>query len=519
MSTGWFINGFDMKLFNLLEDSDVQEISGDTSGDITDICYDSRGCVENSLFVAIRGLNYDGHSFISHAVKKGARYIVHEQDVTPELKAGVTFIRVSDSRRALGKFGKRLYKNPSSELCLIGVTGTNGKTTVTYFLESILKKAGLTSGVVGTINYRYGEHIYDAPQTTPESLDLQRILREMADAGVTHAVMEVSSHAIEQGRVRDCEFDIGIFTNLSQDHLDYHETMESYFDAKKKFFHEQLKESAKILINGDDPWGARLLGELGKPVLTYGIDTPSDVSVNDFALSIDGIEAEVKAGDKVFNLHSPVIGRFNLYNILAATAAALCLDIPKECVKAGVEGLLSIPGRFEKVSDPTQPPTFIDYAHTEDALRKILESLAAFRRERIITVFGCGGDRDRTKRPLMGRAVSDLSDIIIITSDNPRTEDPLKIISDIEKGIEGTSVAKFNPNEMAEGVEKKGYTVVPDRFSAIELALSVAGIDDIVLIAGKGHEDYQILGKKRILFDDRVVAKEVLARRTWEGKR
>ncbi len=513
------VHGFDMKLLDLLEDSDVHEVSGDTSDDIIDICYDSRKCVENSLFVAIRGLSYDGHNFISDAIKKGARYIVHEHDVPLDLKAGATFIKVSDSRRVLGKLGKRLYKDPSSELCLIGVTGTNGKTTVTYFLESILKKAGLKSGVVGTINYRFGDHTYEAPQTTPESLDLQKTLREMVDDGVTHAVMEVSSHAIDQGRVRDCEFDIGIFTNLSQDHLDYHKTMESYFHAKKKFFQEQLKEDARILINGDDRWGTRLLGDIEKPALTYGIDTPSDVSVSDFELSINGIDAEVKAGDRVFALHSPVIGRFNLYNILAATAAALCLDIPEAYITAGIEELMNIPGRFEKVSDSTQPATFIDYAHTDDALKKILESLVSFRKERIITVFGCGGDRDRTKRPLMGRAVSDISDITIITSDNPRTEDPLKIISDIEKGIEGTSVAKLTPNEMAKGTNKKGYTIVPDRLLAIELALSVAGIGDIVLIAGKGHEDYQILGEKRIFFDDRVVAREILAGRTWKGTR
>jgi UDP-N-acetylmuramoyl-L-alanyl-D-glutamate--2,6-diaminopimelate ligase len=508
-----------MKLLELLEGNDIQEVSGDTSGDVTDIYYDSRDCAENSLFVAIRGLSYDGHNFISHAVKKGARYIVHEQDVSPEQKAAATFIKVPDSRRALGKLGKRFYKNPSSELCLVGVTGTNGKTTITYFLESILKKAGLECGVVGTINYRYGENIFEASQTTPESLDLQRILRKMVDAGVTHAVMEVSSHAIDQGRVTDCEFDIGIFTNLSQDHLDYHETMESYFHAKEKFFQEQLKEDTRILVNVDDPWGARLLSDIGKPAMTYGIDTPSDVSVSDFELSIDGIEATVKAGGKVFALHSPVIGKFNLYNILATTAAALCLDIPEDSIKAGIEELLNIPGRLEKVSGPGEPPTFVDYAHTEDALKKVLENLTAFKRERIITVFGCGGDRDRTKRPLMGKAAADLSDIAIVTSDNPRTEDPLDIISDIEKGIERTSAAKLTPTEIVTGVDKKGYTIVPDRLSAIELAISVAGIGDIVLIAGKGHEDYQILGKKRIFFDDKVVAKEVLARRTWEGSR
>jgi len=507
-----------MKLADLLEGITIQEVSGDTSGDITDICYDSRKCAKNSLFVAIRGLLYDGHDFISHAIKRGARFIVHEEDVSPELRADATFIRVHDSRRALGQLGKRLYKDPSSELILLGVTGTNGKTTVTYLLESILKKAGVRCGVMGTINYRYGEITYEAPQTTPESLDLQRILREMVDAGVTHVVMEVSSHAIDQGRVRDCEFDIGIFTNLTQDHLDYHETMESYFDAKKKFFHEQLKKDAGILINVDDPWGARLLRDIGKKVMTYGIDNPSDVSVSDFELSIDGIEADVKTGAKVFTLHSPVIGRFNLYNILAATAAALCLDIPEVYIKAGIETLSNIPGRFEKVSDSSQPPTFIDYAHTEDALRKTLENLVSFRKERIITVFGCGGDRDRTKRPRMGRTVSDLSDITIITSDNPRTEDPLTIISDIERGIEGGSAAKLNPGEMSRDCEKKGYAILPDRLSAIELALSVARIGDIVLIAGKGHEDYQILGTKRIFFDDRTIAKEVLARHRWEGK-
>jgi UDP-N-acetylmuramoyl-L-alanyl-D-glutamate--2,6-diaminopimelate ligase len=498
-----------VKLLHLLEHIDIEEVSGDTSGDVDGIYYDSRKCKDGSLFVAVSGLKYDGHDFISEALKRGARYCVHEENVPPELKAQATFVRVGDSRRTLGKLGKAFYGNPSNRLYLIGVTGTNGKTTVTFFLESILRKAGFSVGVIGTVNYRYGGYVFPAPHTTPESFDLHKILREMADAGVTHVVMEVSSHAIDQGRIDECEFDMGIFTNLSQEHLDYHHSMEDYFLAKSRFFRNSLKEGT-IIINGDDHWGIRLLKDIETTAVTFGMERPCDISVKHYELSIQGTEAKIEVPEEIIVLHSPIIGKFNLYNILAALSAALSLRISADCIRSGIEDVVKIPGRLEKVSSPDEPATFIDYAHTEDALRKVLENLSDFRKEKIITVFGCGGDRDRTKRPLMGKAATELSDFSIITSDNPRTEDPMKIIEDIVHGIEKEAVPGYSPEAIEKGVGQRGYAVVPDRLSAIELAVSMAGINDIVLIAGKGHEDYQILGDRRISFDDRIVASKAL---------
>jgi UDP-N-acetylmuramoyl-L-alanyl-D-glutamate--2,6-diaminopimelate ligase len=508
-----------MQLSLLMRGIDPLGITGRTDGEVASVCYDSRQCRKGSLFVAISGLKADGHEFIADALTRGAGFIIHEGEFHPP--AGVTSVRVRDSRRCLGILGKNFFGDPSAGICLIAVVGTNGKTTVTYLLESILRTAGCTVGVLGTVNYRYAGKTLPAPNTTPESFEMQRIIREMADHGITHIVAEVSSHALDLKRVDDCAFDLGIFTNLTQDHLDYHRTMDNYFQAKKRFFSEVLpagrkNRPQKMIVNTDDPWGRRILRDVGQEVegerLTYGIESPCDVTAASFHLSIDGIEATLLLGGERLSVSSRLMGRFNLSNILAATAGAFALGIPTGSIRDGIAVLIHVPGRLEKVSAAGQPAVFIDYAHTDDALRRVLQNLSLFRTGRIITVFGCGGDRDRGKRPLMGEAASAYSDLAIVTSDNPRTEDPLSIIQEIETGIR---TAKFTEaGNPARRPAVRGYLVIPDRKAAIAAAIGLADTKDIVLIAGKGHEDYQIIGAEKFPFDDRVVAREELTR--WQ---
>lgn len=505
-----------MNFSGLLNGVDILDVSGDISGDASGLCYDSRECEEGSVFIAISGAQFDGHDFIRDAVKRGARYIVYDKDGVPAVP-GAACIRVRESRLALAGLAKNFYRNPSRSICLIGATGTNGKTTVTYLLESILSAAGCSVGVIGTVNYRYGGMVFPAPHTTPESPDLQRMLREMADAGVTHVAMEVSSHAIDLKRIYGCEYDLGIFTNLSREHLDYHRTMEEYFLVKKRFFDDVI-DGRPAVVNADDPWGARLREEIRTPVVTFGVGGEADVAPADVVLSIDGIDARIRMTGTEFSMSSPLAGRFNLSNILAAAAAALSLGIPQEDIRSGIGALDIVPGRLERVSGPGEPVVFVDYAHTGDALEKVLETLLEFKKRRIITVFGCGGDRDRTKRPGMGRIAAALSDLAIITSDNPRTEDPLAIIDEVEGGI-GAGSARYAPEDITGGRAGKGYTIVADRRSAIALAVSIADDSDIVLVAGKGHEDYQIVGTRRLPFDDRVVVREALSTRSAGGVR
>ena len=505
-----------MKLSGLLNGVDILEVLGDISGQASGICYDSRKCEKESVFVAISGTQFDGRDFVLDAVKRGARYVVYDEGDAPPVP-DVVCIKVRDSRLALGSLAKNFYGNPSRDICLIGVTGTNGKTTVTYLVESVLKSAGFSVGVTGTVNYRYGGKVFPAPHTTPESLDLQRMLREMVDAGVTHVVMEVSSHAIDLKRIYGLEYRVGIFTNLSCEHLDYHHTMEEYFRVKKRFFDDVIGGHPAVM-NVDDPWGARLHKEIQSPAVTFGVDGPGDVSPIDVALSIDGITARIQGPGGKFSLSSALVGRFNLSNILAATAAAMSLGVSKECIQSGIEEMDAVPGRLERVSMPDEPVVFVDYAHTGDALEKVLETLSDFKKGRIITVFGCGGDRDRTKRPGMGKIAAALSDLAIITSDNPRTEDPLRIIDEIEGGIEAGST-RYAPEDITNGFMGKGYAIVADRRGAIALAVSVADDSDIVLVAGKGHEDYQIIGTRRLPFDDRVAVREALSTRRSGGVR
>jgi UDP-N-acetylmuramoyl-L-alanyl-D-glutamate--2,6-diaminopimelate ligase len=506
-----------MKLTRLIEGLDTINVSGETSGEVSAVCFSADKCISGSLFVAISGLKSDGHDFIPEAITRGARFIVYEKDM--QLPSEVTAIKVSDSRRALSILAKNYFGNPSGNLVLVAVMGTNGKTTITYLLESILKEAGFNCGVLGTVNYRYNNKMYPAPNTTPESYEMQKILRDMADDGITHVIAEVSSHAVDLKRVDDCDFDLGIFTNLTRDHLDYHLTMENYFQAKKRFFAEILPESKKVhsqkmVINADDKWGQRIVQEVSVPALTYGIENDYSIRAANYELSLTGIKAQLNlAGETVF-IDSPLIGKFNLYNILAAVGAAFILHVPYPVIKRGIEKLSNVPGRLEKVSSPDDVNIFVDYAHTDDALRRVLQNLSELKKKRIITVFGCGGNRDRGKRPLMGEAATRYSDLTIITSDNPRLEDPLAIIAEIETGIDSGRIQKTAPDKLQLKNGTHGYTVIPERRKAIEAALASARNGDIVLIAGKGHEDYQILGTEKVPFDDRVVAAQTLKLRS-----
>ena len=505
-----------MDISEVVKDLHLISATGALSGEVSSVCYHSGDCEENSLFVAVSGLNADGHGFIGDAIRRGARWIIHEKPFS--LPENITALKVPDSRRALGIAGRNFYDNPSSELCLIGVTGTNGKTTVTYLLESIIAAAGSSPGVLGTVNYRYGGKTFPAPNTTPESLEFQKILRRMVGEGVTHCISEVSSHALDLGRVDDCDFDVAIFTNLSQDHLDYHLTMERYYEAKRRLFRELLPKSPKgnrrrMVINGDDPWGRRLLKETGGG-LTFGLGAGHDVRADDIKISLEGIEARVLVPDGILHIASSLIGRFNLYNILAAIAGAIAAGIDPSGIEEGIRRMKGVPGRMEKVSKPGEPHVFVDYAHTDDALKKAIENLSGFGGNRIVTVFGCGGDRDRGKRPIMGSVAASLSNTVIVTSDNPRSEDPLAIIGQIEEGIRREKIREVAPAELFPPPQDKVYCIIPDRKTAVETAVMTARPADIVLIAGKGHEDYQIVGKERFFFDDRIVARESLARRS-----
>lgn len=499
-----------MILSDLIRHLEIIECHGDTTRRIDDVCYASSACRPDALFVAIRGLKADGHDYIDDACRRGAVCIVHERPVA--VTPGVTFVRVADARRALGRLGAAFYGDPSREVFLVGVTGTNGKTTVCHLLESCLQAAGRRTGVMGTINYRYGDTVLPAATTTPESLDLQKMLREMANRGVTHVVMEVSSHALDLKRAHDCAFDVAIFTNLSEEHLDYHRTMEDYYTAKRRFFTDIVSDRISI-INADDPWGRRLIAEAPGPVRTFSLTGDADVRVLSSAFSMAGIEAVIETTNGRHDIRSPLIGRYNLSNILAAVAAAEEIGLDCAAIDRGINSVASVAGRLERVGNSHDPWIFVDYAHTEDALKNVLENLRRFEHTRLITVFGCGGDRDTLKRPRMGWVATELSDITIVTSDNPRTEEPLAIIADIRGGIDAGRIAEIVPERIAERTSKKGYTIIPDRRRAIEEAVLMAEPDDIVVIAGKGHEDYQIIGTTKHPFDDRDIARKALSAR------
>ncbi|MEA1967181.1 MAG: UDP-N-acetylmuramoyl-L-alanyl-D-glutamate--2,6-diaminopimelate ligase [Thermodesulfobacteriota bacterium] len=503
--------------------------------------------VPGGLFIAIKGFKADGHDYIDEAVQRGAVAVVAQKHV----ETGVKLVEVKNIRKAMASIAAIFYDNPSQGLVLTGITGTNGKTTTAWILESILNAAGCNTGVIGTVNVRYNGQIFENPVTTPESMDLQKILFDMKQAGVTHVVMEVSSHGIDLNRVDNCAFDTAVFTNLSQDHLDYHKTMKQYFKCKKNFFTKIITKGfskASAVINIDDEKGQKIADSVNIEKYLVSRRKKVDIICLDNNQDISGISGEIKLKDSSFLFKSQLTGEFNLENILCAAGAAHALGISERYIKQGIEACRTVSGRLEKIENTCERHIFVDYAHTPDALESILKTLKKEACARLLIVFGCGGDRDKTKRPIMGKIAAKYSDIAIVTSDNPRTEEPLAIINDILTGLKeqvgrGTDSQpeKFSPsipchavkeqvnragfdqlNLVEEGlkqgrVKEQGnkerefhYIVEPDRKKALETAVKISKPGDIIVAAGKGHETYQILNKGTIDFDDREVLKQAV---------
>jgi len=493
----------------LLKSIEPLKVYGDTEIEIQGLCYDSRQVQAGGLFFALRGSAVDGHCFIRTAVKNGAAAVVAEDDSA--VPAGTPFAKVTDARLAMSLMAASFYANPTDTLPLIGITGTNGKTTTSYIVETILEEAGIPAALLGTVAYRFRERVFPAPHTTPESVDLQKCLREMGDLGAKGVVMEVSSHALEQHRVDGCRFDVGVFTNLTRDHLDYHRNMESYLASKQRLFTELLSADAvkprrMAAINIDDSYGRQIAKDVACPVLTYGLDAGSRVTARDVQFSVAGITGRLvtPAGETPFRSRMP--GRFNLYNILAAAAAGTALGLPLAAISRGIERHKKVPGRLEMVENDQGVGLFVDYAHTGDALANVLRTLAELATGRIITVFGCGGDRDRGKRPVMGEIAARHSDLSVVTSDNPRSEPSGAIMAEIRSGMLPLGIREYSTEELTGGIAEKGFVLIESRREAIRLAARLARAGDIVLLAGKGHEDYQIIGAEKLHFDDREEA-------------
>jgi UDP-N-acetylmuramoyl-L-alanyl-D-glutamate--2,6-diaminopimelate ligase len=498
-----------MKLKDLLSALQTRQFFGDEQIEISSIIIHSQDAGPGTLFVAIPGEQVDGHDFLDDVYAAGTRVFVTQR---PFQRSGAANIVVPDCRDALPALAARLFEQPSRDLTLIGITGTNGKTTTAFLIEAILQEAGLSVGVLGTVTYRFGRQRLNAERTTPDALGLQLLLRQMVDEGVRYAIMEVSSHGLAQRRVAQVDFDIAVFTNLTPEHLDYHKTMDDYFISKRSFFTDILARSAKsrvaAVINQDDRYGRELIAQTPSPVLRYGRSS-GDISAANVELSLDGIAAEIQAGQQRIPIRSRLIGEFNLYNILAAVGACWFLHIPPATIKAGVEKTAGVPGRMERVENDRGILIFVDYAHTGDALENVLTTLRQTGAERIITIFGCGGDRDRTKRPVMGSVAAQYSSVLIVTSDNPRSENPESIIAEIEAGVRLQGMCRVDPDNGAP-YAARAYCVVPDRRTAIRLGISLARPGDVVLIAGKGHENYQQIGDRKIAFDDREEARRAL---------
>jgi UDP-N-acetylmuramoyl-L-alanyl-D-glutamate--2,6-diaminopimelate ligase len=467
---------------------------------VSAITYDSRRATSGSVFVALRGLKADGAAFAAQAVSRGATLVVAEVPRPESVHA--PWLVVTDARLALALLAERFYDSPSRRMTVVGVTGTNGKTTTSYLLASILDAAGLKAGLLGTVSYRLGAEEREAARTTPEAPDVQLLLDEMIRQGCKSAVMEVSSHALALKRVDGMRFAAGVFTNLTRDHLDFHEDMENYFQAKRRLF-EMLPDDAPGIINLDDPRGASLADVSGR-TMTFAITRPADVTPGPLEFTLNGLSFDLRTPNGSVRIESKLVGRPNVSNILAASATGVALGLSLDAIAAGVRALPGVPGRFEVVSAPTDEVTVVvDYAHTDDALRNLLETARPLAPKRLVTVFGCGGDRDKTKRPLMGMVAARLSDVVVITSDNPRSEEPQRIIEEISRGIPGGGQSGRMPD----------VHMIVDRREAIERAVDRAEAGDVVLIAGKGHEKYQQIGDRVLPFDDGAIARTALERR------
>lgn len=488
-----------MRFEEIISVLDVEEMGGNKNTPVRGICYDSRRAEPGRLFVAVEGYQTDGHLYIDQAVANGATAVVIQKKV--KIPPGASWVRVRDSRLALAKVSNAFYNYPSRQMTLIGVTGTNGKTTTSHLINEIFRTAGKKCGLISTVYNRIGEKILPVSHTTPESLDLQRLLREMSDDGMESVVMEVSSHALFLHRVAGCEFDVGVFTNITRDHLDFHRDMQDYMEAKAKLFsslgnpsHKQRKRYA--VINADDSAAGYISKVSSAEVITYGIKNQADVKASEIEIKPGGASFQVNWKGKRYPLQLKITGLFNVYNALAAFTVGMAEGFAPEIIGAALNKVEGVSGRFQKIDRGQDFTVIVDYAHTPDGLENVLKTARQITENRLVTVFGCGGDRDRQKRPLMGEIGVKYSDFAVLTSDNPRTEDPEKIIADIEEG--------------ARKVAGGSYIVVPDRREAISYALEKASAGDVVVIAGKGHETYQIIGQRRLPFDDSKVAAQVL---------
>ncbi|HHY90485.1 MAG TPA: UDP-N-acetylmuramoyl-L-alanyl-D-glutamate--2,6-diaminopimelate ligase [Clostridiales bacterium] len=485
-----------MKLEELIEGLETIDVKGSLNIDIQGVAHDSRETKAGDIFVCIQGFHTDGHTYAQKAIDQGALALIVEKDI--ETSKDITVIRVPNSRKALAKIAANFYGNPTRSMNVIGVTGTNGKTTITHLVKNIFESIEVPCGLIGTIACKILDKTYPVKNTTPESLELQKFFRMMLDQGVHACVMEVSSHALEMNRVDEIQYHIGVFTNLTRDHLDFHENLENYRNAKKKLFY---KTTLANIINIDDEHGKKIadeIKELPVPLFTYGINEQADIYAKNIRVFSKGTEFTLVTPKFEGEIFFQIPGLFSVYNCLAAAAVAFALGYSFETIKKGLESVAGVPGRFELIPGTGDHTIIVDYAHTPDALENVLKAIREFAQGRIITVFGCGGDRDKTKRPIMGRIAGELSDYCIITSDNPRTEDPITIMNEIELGIKET-VCK--------------YKMIEDRKDAIREAIDMSAPEDVVLIAGKGHETYQILGNKVIDFDDRKVAEEMFRRK------
>jgi UDP-N-acetylmuramoyl-L-alanyl-D-glutamate--2,6-diaminopimelate ligase len=487
-----------MLLKELLDTIEEKKTNGPLDKEVTGLAYDSRVVEEGDAFFCIKGLVTDGHLYAGRAVSRGAKVLFVEREPDEDLPRDIVVVKVPDTRFTMANLASFFYGNPSEELKLIGVTGTNGKTTTCYLAESILREAGYVTGLIGTVENHIGETVEPVTRTTPESLDLQKLLRRMVDEGVEAAVMEVSSHALELHRVSGCRFNVVAFTNLTQDHLDFHLSIEEYFGAKRRLFEgEGFGVDRTAVINLDDPFGKRLLVETGLPSRSFGLDPGADVRAAQVVVSAAGNTFELINGESMKRLSTRLQGRFNVYNCLSAAAVGVELDLDPESIARGLETLAGVPGRFENIECGQPFTAIVDYAHTPDGIRNVLEACKEVTDGRVIIVVGCGGDRDRSKRPLMGKVAVEMSDLCIITSDNPRTEDPVSIIEMVLEGVR-------------EGFPEKRYDVEVDRRAAICKAVAEAHDGDLVVIAGKGHESGQIFADRVIPFDDRQVLRECL---------
>ena len=470
---------------------------------IRQVATDSRKVQPGALFVAIHGVATDGNLYAKDAAARGAAAVLSEIPAPADWPGEIPWIHVNEGRKALAIAAANFFGQPAKALKLVGVTGTNGKTTTTSLIDSILRASGAKTGLFGTIAYHtpLGEH--PAPNTTPESLDLQSFFAEIRDAGGTYATLEASSHALSMDRLWGCHFAAAVFSNLTRDHIDYHKTFENYFAAKRRLFEGTgAGEPDVAVINTDDEWGKKLAG-LSKKTLTYGLQNGTDLKAKKFLLSFNGLNFTAQTPNGPIQVESALVGRINVYNILAAIGAGIALGISNEVIETGIRNLQAVAGRFQRIDQGQPFLVVVDYAHTDDALENLIRTARELNAKgRIITLFGCGGSRDRTKRPIMGETSGRLSDLSILTSDNPRQEDPLKIISDIVVGMQ-KSAGK--------------YLIEPDRAKAIRLAIEEARAGDIVLLAGKGHEDYQIFADHQIHFDDREVARKALDERGYTG--